>query len=62
MNKQEELLVQVLEECLEEDLSFVPPEGEIARTHRFSREFEQRMQEILERGEYIPQEILSSWK
>ncbi len=47
-SKGEELLTRVLEECLEEDLSFVPPEGEIARTHRFSREFEQRMQEILE--------------
>ena len=28
----------------------------------FSKEMAGRMQEILERGEYIPQEILSSWK
>lgn len=47
MNKQEELLVQVLEECLEEDLSFVPPEREIARKHRFSESFEQAMQKLL---------------
>lgn len=48
MNKQEELLAQVLEECLEEDLSFIPPEGEIARKHRFSAEFEQAMNGLLE--------------
>lgn len=44
----EELLSQVLEECLEEDLSFVPPEGEIARGHRFSDNFEKKMQEIFD--------------
>ncbi len=44
----EELLSQVLEECLEEDLSFVPPEGEIARSHRFSDNFEKKMQEIFD--------------
>lgn len=48
MSKQEELLAQVLEECLEEDLSFVPPEREIARKHRFSEAFEQAMQKLLE--------------
>lgn len=48
MNKQEELLAQVLEECLEEDLSFVPPEREIARKHRFSESFEQAMEKLLE--------------
>lgn len=47
-SKGEELLTQVLEECLEEDLSFVPPEGEIARTHRFSQEFEETMRKLLE--------------
>lgn len=47
MSKQEELLAQILEECLEEDLSFVPPEGEIARKHRFSETFENSMQELL---------------
>lgn len=44
----EELLAQILEECLEEDLSFVPPEREIARRHRFSEEFENTMREMLE--------------
>lgn len=48
LSKGEELLAQVLEECLEEDLSFVPPEREISRKHRFSEEFEQTMQRILE--------------
>lgn len=58
-SKGEALLTQVLDECLEEDLSFVPPEGEIARTHRFSREFEQTMQELLEelRAAYQKKEI-----
>ncbi len=46
LSKEEELLAQVLEECLEEDLSFVPPEREISRKHRFSEEFEQAMQSI----------------
>ena len=46
LSKEEELLAQVLEECLEEDLSFVPPEREISRKHRFSKEFEQAMQSI----------------
>lgn len=44
----EKLLEQILEECLEEDLSFVPPEREIARTHRFSAEFEESMKTLLE--------------
>ncbi len=44
----EQLLARVLEECLEEDLSFVPPEREIARKHRFSQEFEDAMSELLE--------------
>ena len=39
----EELLRHALEECLEEDLSFVPPEREIARTHRFSEGFDKTM-------------------
>ncbi|MCC8140673.1 MAG: hypothetical protein LIO67_10335 [Lachnospiraceae bacterium] len=44
----EQLLARVLEECLEEDLSFVPPEREIARKHRFSQEFEDAMSELIE--------------
>lgn len=48
LSKGEELLTRVLEECLEEDLSFVPPEREIARTHRFSEAFEGKMNALLE--------------
>lgn len=48
LSKREELLAQVLDECLEEDLSFIPPEREIARKHRFSEKFEKRMDELLE--------------
>ncbi|MCD8196841.1 MAG: hypothetical protein LUE24_06720 [Lachnospiraceae bacterium] len=44
----EQLLARVLEECLEEDLSFVPPEREIERKHSFSQEFEEVMSELLE--------------
>ncbi|MBS6398011.1 MAG: hypothetical protein KH452_12850 [Clostridiales bacterium] len=48
LSRGEELLAQVLEECLEEDLSFVPPEREIARSHHFSERFEQSMRKIME--------------
>lgn len=48
LSRGEELLIQVLDECLEEDLSFVPPEREIARKHRFSEKFEQAIKELLE--------------
>ena len=44
--RQEELLTEVLQACMEEQLSFIPPESEIARKHRFSGEFEQSMQEM----------------
>ncbi|MCC8163713.1 MAG: hypothetical protein LIO86_11260, partial [Lachnospiraceae bacterium] len=47
----EQLLARVLEECLEEDLSFVPPEREIARKHRFSQAFEDVMSELFEEEE-----------
>ena len=47
----DQLLARVLEECLDEDLSFVPPEREIARTHTFSEPFEEKMDEILNEGE-----------
>lgn len=50
LSKGEELLAQVLEECLEEDLSFVPPEREIARTHRFSENFEKTVRAFLEQS------------
>lgn len=51
LSKGEELLTNVLDECLEEDLSFVPPEREIARTHRFSQRFEEAMKVLLERSD-----------
>lgn len=47
LSEGEALLAEVLEECLEEDLSFVPPEREISRKHRFSGEFEQAMERLL---------------
>ena len=40
------LLARVLEECLDEDLSFVPPEREIARSHTFSESFEEKMDQL----------------
>ena len=43
----EELLAEVLNACMEEQLSFIPPEGEIARTHTFSREFQEYMKHLL---------------
>ena len=45
------LLARVLEECLDEDLSFVPPEREIARSHSFSESFEEKMDQLLNDGE-----------
>ena len=47
LTRGEELLTQALEECLDEDLSFVPPDREIARTHRFSEQFTEFMDGIL---------------
>lgn len=48
LSGEEELLAQVVEECLEEDLSFVPPEREISRKHQFSEDFERAMQTLLD--------------
>ena len=36
---QEELLSEAFNACMEEQLSFIPPEREIARMHTFSEEF-----------------------
>ena len=47
----EKLLTRVLEECLDEDLSFVPPEREIARNHTFSEPFEEKMDQLINDGE-----------
>ncbi len=51
----EKLLARVLEECLDEDLSFVPPEREIARTHTFPKAFEKRLEgymDVQDRGSH----------
>lgn len=58
LSKGEELLAQVLEECLEEDLSFVPPEREIARSHRFSAEFEEQMKHLMEEEKEEHQDVI----
>lgn len=47
----EELLTRVLDECLEEDLSFVPHEREIAGKHRFSPEFDEQMETMIKEAE-----------
>ena len=52
----EELLTRVLDECLEEDLSFVPHEREIAGKHRFSPKFEEQMEAIMAEAEQKTQE------
>lgn len=44
---QDQLLTKILDDCMEEQLSFVPPEREIARMHKFSPEFLERMAELL---------------
>lgn len=44
---QEELLARILDECMEEQLSFVPPEREISHTHKFSPDFQEKMAELL---------------
>lgn len=43
----EQLLARALDECMEEQLSFVPPEREIAHTHTFSSKFREQMAEML---------------
>lgn len=57
--KGEELLAQILDECLDEDLSFVPPEREIARNHRFTEGFEQFMKELRKSGSVKESEGMS---
>lgn len=41
--KQEELLAEVFHACMEEELSFIPSEREIARMHTFSEKFQSSM-------------------
>ena len=43
---QEELLSEAFQACMEEQLSFIPPEREIARMHTFSGEFQEFMEEL----------------
>ena len=43
---QEELLTEAFGACMEEQLSFIPPEREIARMHTFSDRFTAAMEEL----------------
>lgn len=47
---EKELLAEAFDECMDEQLSFIPPEREIARMHRYSEDFQQNMQELLDAG------------
>ena len=51
---QDQLLAEALDACMEEQLSFVPPEREIARMHRFSEEFQKQMEKLLQTGGRAP--------
>ncbi len=43
----QELLEEAFEVCMDEDLSFIPPENEIARMHTFSEDFLEKMKVLL---------------
>ena len=43
---QNELLADAFNACMEEQLSFIPPEREIARMHVFSERFQKAMEEL----------------
>jgi hypothetical protein len=45
--EQEELLEEAFHACMEEQLSFIPPESEIARMHTFSESFTEAMRTLL---------------
>lgn len=47
LDAKEELLKDALDACMEEQLSFIPPECEIARMHTFSQEFREYMEKLL---------------
>lgn len=55
-SKAEQLLARALDECLVDDLSFAPPEREIAREHQFSEDFERKMQGLMEEGRQAAKE------
>lgn len=44
--QKEELLAGAFDDCMEEQLSFIPTEREIARMHSFSDEFTKKMEEL----------------
>ncbi len=55
---QEELLSDALQACMEEQLSFLPTDREIARMHTFSQKFEMAMDELCRtRGEMRKREL-----
>lgn len=47
LDEKEELLKEALDACMEEQLSFIPPECEITRMHTFSQEFLECMERLL---------------
>lgn len=47
LDEREELLKEALDACMEEQLSFIPPECEIVRMHTFSEEFQEYMEKLL---------------
>lgn len=51
---QGQLMAEVLDACMEEQLSFVPTEREIARMHTFSEDFQERMETLLRTGGRAP--------
>lgn len=46
-DEKDELLKEALDACMEEQLSFIPPECEIVRMHTFSQEFREYMEKLL---------------
>lgn len=55
---QKELLAEAFNACMEEQMSFIPPEREIARMHTFSDEFQASMEELCRtKGKIRKQEV-----
>ena len=56
--RQKELLAEAFRACMEEQMSFIPPEREIARMHTFSDEFQASMEELCRtKGKIRKQEL-----
>ena len=51
---EKELLAEAFDECMDEQLSFIPSEREIARMHRYSEDFQQNMQAVSRSGRKTP--------